>query len=516
MSRMQSPFRKYSFVLVLTCALFFGASAGGEDRKLPESAVVYLDKSLRIDCPWPVKRVSVTNPKVADATVLTPKQVLILGKSVGTTDLILWSAEEKAFQMNVDVKVDVHSLEEDLGELFKDCTLNVTQSRDVVLIRGRLDLAERAAELHRYMEALGLRYVDMTEVAGPQQVMIKVRIAEVSRTAVRALGVNFFGADDDIFGASSVGNINPVSAGPPQGSPASPDLKFEFASDVQVSPGVTLFAGFPSSDIMVFLSALAENQYLRILAEPNLVALSGEEASFLAGGEYPIPIAQGTGGGTAISVEYREFGVRLKFRPIVLGNGSIRIHVSPEASQLSDVGAVDIEGFSIPSVVTRKSETTVEMKSGQTFAMAGLISRSNTGINARVPLLGDLPVLGALFRSVRYRKADTELLVLVTASLVSPTSDPTPGPVPGTLHISPNDWELYVNGQLEGGEPAKLSSVDAAWLKEMGFDRLVGAGGWESYGQEMGRSCSNVKPEAITALSATTSGSESVDTTIAE
>jgi pilus assembly protein CpaC len=230
----------------------------------------------------------------------------------------------------------------------------------------------------------------------------------------------------------------------------------------------------------VFIQALEENQYLQLLAEPNLVALSGEVASFLAGGEFPIPVVQSTAANAAVSIEYKEFGVRLAFRPTVLGDGKIKLHVLPEVSELSDVGAVVIQGFRIPAVMTRRVETTVELASGQTFGLAGLISRSTSARTSKVPGLGDLPVLGALFRSVRYARNETELIVLVTASLVEPTSAGMP-PVPGDDLRPPGAWELYALGRIEGQAPARLHQTHGEHLKEIGLDGLRGPGAWASY-----------------------------------
>ena len=248
---------------------------------------------------------------------------------------------------------------------------------------------------------------------------------------------------------------------------------------------MTIFAGFPRADLEFFFRALAENQLLKILANPTLVALSGEEASFLAGGEFPIPVVQGgggSGGGTSVTIEYREFGVRVSFRPIVLGDGTIRLHASPEVSDLSDV-AVSIQGYSVPALVTRKAETTLELQNGQTFAMAGLLQSKTQAISSRIPGIGNLPVLGSLFRSIRYQKNETELVVLVTASLVEPMSLAKTPPLPGFSHVDPNDWEFYIEGRIEGEGPAKIDSDDAEWLKKMGLDRLMGPGAWDSHGE---------------------------------
>jgi pilus assembly protein CpaC len=351
--------------------------------------------------------------------------------------------------------------------------------------------------MHQFLDATGVKYVDLTRVAGGQQVQVQVRIAEASRTALRSLGINALqsGMQDGVFfGASQVGSagggaFNPVSIGPPEGALAGGELvPYRFTADVTVSPLVTLLAGFPRADLEFFIQALAENAYLRILAEPNLIALSGETASFLAGGEFPIPVIQGgQAGGNAITIEYKEFGVRLDFRPVVLGDNRIRLHVAPEVSSLSDTGAVELQGFRIPAVVTRRAETTVELKSGETFAMAGLLQQTNEGRNTRVPGLGDLPILGALFRSTRYQRGETELVVLVTASLVEPMLSASLPPLPGAMHVPPSDWEVYAEGRIEG-RPTTIAPADATRLKALGLDRLKGPGAWASHDGPAGES----------------------------
>ncbi len=328
----------------------------------------------------------------------------------------------------------------------------------------------------------------MTTLAGAQQVNLQVRIAEVSRTAIRALGINYFGTGTDFFGGQVLGPaggtaLNPVSIGPPAGANAgAPSLPFVFSGNVAVSPAVTLFAGFPRAPFEFFLEALAENQYLRILAEPNLVALSGEQASFLAGGEFPIPIVQGgVLSAASVTIEWKQFGVRLNFKAVVLGDNTIRLFVAPEVSELSDVGAVVIQGFRVPSLTMRRAETTLELKSGQTFVMAGLIQRQSIARASRIPGAGDLPVIGALFRSVRYQEGETEVVVLVRATLAEPVSLSKMPPSPGMSHVVPNDWELYGLGQLEGGASRAIATSQADWIRDMGFEHLRGPGAWQTY-----------------------------------
>ncbi len=452
-----------------------------------ETIAVTLGQSRRVEASWPVKRVAVTNPQIADVQVLTPRQVLIQARAPGSTDVLLWSEQEQVRQIRVNVDIDAERIRQDLQTMFPDGRIDIRQTGEVVAVTGQVARASQVEQLHTFLDALGVKYVDMTTLAGVQQVMLQVRIAEVSRTAIRTLGFNAFGTGDDFFGGISVGPfggtpINPVSIGPPAGALAGRDVPFTFNADVNISPAVTLFGGFPDAVFEFFLQALAENQYLRILAEPNLVALSGEDAHFLVGGEFPIPVVQGgILGAASVTIEYREFGVRLRFRPVVTGDGSIRLKVAPEVSELSDAGAVEIQGFRVPSLVTRRAETTLELKDGQTFAMAGLLQRRSLARASRVPGAGDIPILGVLFRSVRYTEGETELVVLVRASLVEPMNLASMPPAPGMSHVVPNDWELYGLGQLEGEASRTAAAQQVEWVRDLGLDRLKGPGAWQGY-----------------------------------
>jgi pilus assembly protein CpaC len=328
------------------------------------------------------------------------------------------------------------------------------------------------------MTSTGLRWVDVTRIAGVQQVQLKVRIAEASRTALRQLAAGAVIGGNSVFGGVQSPGGTPFQPVNIQPTPTRPvgDPRFMYG-DNPVTSATTLFAGVTGADLEVYLQALSENRYVRLLAEPNLVAVSGESATFLVGGEFPIPIVQGSvvGGGSTITIEYKEYGIRLNFRPEVLGDGRIRLEVAPEVSELSQIGALNQNGFTIPSLVTRRSSTTVELSSGQSFATAGLLRSLEQGSVARVPLLGDLPVFGALFRSVRYEQAQTELVIMVTADLVEPLYDGMDRPMPGDLHEVPNDWELFMNGQTAG---AVAIGSPMARLKTLGLQSLRGPGAW--------------------------------------
>ena len=456
-----------------------------------ETVNLYAGRSQPIRAPWAIKGASLTDPAVANVEVATPEMMLVSGKKAGITDLIFWNEQGETRELRIQVMVDLERLGTKLDLMFPGSDIQLDQANGAVIVSGRLSDAEQAEQVHRYLEMYEIPFVDNSRMPGVQQVEVQVRLAEVSRKGVRAIGVNFFKTGDDFFGGSTIGSsgggpVNPISIGVPLGGTATGDTPFTFTSPVVTSPSVTFFAGFPNSDLQMFVEALVENEYLRILAEPTLVALSGEEANFLAGGEFPIPVVQGGSvSGSSITIEYKEFGIKLGFRPLSLGEGRIRLRVAAEVSDLSQIGSVELQGFSVPSLVQRTAETTLELQSGQSFAMAGLLNESTNARTSRVPLLGDLPVLGTLFRSVRYQRGETELVIMVTASLVEPLSTDTFPPLPGSDHVIPSDWEFFAEGRIEGRPPTAASRRDAEHLRDLGLDRLRGPGAWAEHGQPM-------------------------------
>jgi len=499
------PARAAIATILLAVALSSALAADQPDPAPPTEAIqVLLGQSKLLEMPWAVKRVAVADPDIVNVQVLTPKQILLQATKAGETDLIIWNADERVQTRRVEVDIDVARIRQELQTLFPDTALEVAKFRNMVTLKGTLSQAQQAVQLHEFLNNQEIQYIDMTSVGGIQQVLLQVRIAEVSRQAIRSLGVNFFDGGEDFFGGVSVGSIgggalNPVSVGPAEAVNIANNLPFTFNSDVAINPSITLWGGLPDKNFQFFIQALAENQYLRILAEPTLVALSGEEANFLAGGEFPIPIAQDvSGGGSSITIEYREFGVQLRFKPIVLGDGTIQLFVAPEVSELSDVGAVEISGFQVPALTTRRAETTLQLKSQQTFAMAGLLRRTSAARSSRIPGIGDVPVLGPLFSSKRHTAGETELVVLVTASLVEPLND-TPS-WPGIDHVDPNDWEFYLLGRIEGQVPAvpPVSPEDRQVLQDKGLHRLKGPGAWARYNQPAVRSRAVTSPEELT------------------
>ena len=472
------------FLVLAAFATLLTAASGQEVLTLRSG------RSENLKADWPVKGAALTDPAIADVQVLELRLVLVSGKAAGVTDLLLWGQGGETRTMRVEVLQDLSTVESDLASLLPGAQVRLESHGGTTVVSGRLLRAEQVQALHTYFDGRELPWVDATTVAGPQQVSVQVRLAEVSRTGLRQLGLNVLKSGSSFFGglttgSSNGGPIQPISIGAGLGATALGNTPFTFTAPTIVSPGVSLFAGFPKADLEYFLQALSENEYLRILAEPNLVALSGEEARFLAGGEFPIPVVQGggTSGGTSVTIEYKQFGVSLRFKPLVLGDGTIRVRVFSEVSDLSDQGAVEIQGFQVPAIVTRNAETTVEMKSGQTFALAGLLSRRSNGRTSQIPGLGDLPVLGTLFRSTRYSSGETEMLLLATASLVEPLSMNEVPMLPGEDKTDPGDWALFFNGELESDRIAPPKDSGADWMRATGLSGIVGAGGWTRHGQ---------------------------------
>lgn len=421
-------------------------------------------KSAVLTTRYPYKRVSVGNPDVADVNPIAPTNVLVTAKAAGTTQLIVWDEADRSQVVDVMVEFDLAALQSKFDTLFPGHGVQVSNANGTLVLRGHVP----SADIAQQMEAVAAPYgkvLNLMEVSGGQQVMLQVRFAEVSRSAVTALGVNGAYASGAFSGGSNIGQVNPTNLIPGEGSfvgdtPPGQGLILPAAA-AAVNPSVTLYGAGQIGNFFLeyFINALRQNNLVRILAEPNLIAISGQEASFLAGGEFPIPVTQGGGtgsGGTAVTIEYREFGVRLNFTPVVLGDGRIRLKVSPEVSDLDFSTAVRFNGFVIPGLSSRKVTTVIELSEGQSFAIAGLLNNSVAATKDVTPLLGDLPVVGALFRSVRYQRKETELVVLVTPRLVEPMNPDQVATLPGEKWRHPTESDLFWQRDI-GGEQTQDS-----------------------------------------------------------
>ncbi len=407
---------------------------------------ILLNKSVTLETRTPYKRVSVAQPEVADVNLLDHSRLLVTGKKAGGTQIVVWDDGDRAQVIDVSVQVDVQGLQEQIKKLFPGAKIEISSNNSDVVLRGTVPSLEVEDQLVKIATPYGAKVQDFTVISGGQQVMLSVRFAEVSRSATDALGVNLGVTDGRSFLGNNVGGVNPFGT-------ADNGSGGQKLTSPSPSSAVTLFGQgmIGQTTFQTFVEALRQNSLLRVLAEPNLITVSGQEASFLAGGSIPIPVSQGgSGAGAAISVDYREYGVKLKFVPIVLGNGKIRLKVSPEISDLDYANSVTAGGFKIPGITQRKVTTTIELADGQSFAIAGLLNTSVAANKDVTPLLGDLPIIGAVFRTVRYSRKETEMVVLVTPHLVEPMNPADVQRLPGEEWRSPTENELFWEQDLGG------------------------------------------------------------------
>lgn len=409
-----------------------------------------VNKSVLVDFSVPVREVRLAKPEFAEVHPISPMQILVTGKAFGTTQMIVWvnDGEQRVFDVAVDLELE--RLIASVRSAVPRARVKAYALLDSVVLTGSVPDAASAERVMEIARVFSSNVLNQMQVAGTQQILLRCTIAEMNRSAGRQLGFNGWMAGDDfkdMFFINNLDGINPANIGAPRGALATADIPFAVGDDgIPVTGRSTLSFGFPRAQMQIFVQALRENGILRVLAEPNLVALNGQEASFLAGGEIPIPIATEE----KIKIEFKEFGVRLNFTPSVLTESKIRLKVSPEVSEPDFTNSVTISGISVPGFTTRRVETVVEIGSGQTFAIGGLLSERVRAVSRRVPALGDVPILGALFSSKDYQYDETELVVLVTPELVEPLSPNQITYIPGGNYIVPNDFELYLMGELEG------------------------------------------------------------------
>jgi pilus assembly protein CpaC len=434
---------------------------------------VAVNQGALVDFNVPIREVRVANPEIADVTAMAPRQILVTGKSFGTTQLIaaVDGGQQRTFTIAVDV--DFERLEASIRTLVPRAQVKASALMDSLVLTGTVPDAESADRIVQIAGIYAPRVINHLRVAGVYQVVLRCTVAEVNRTATRTLGFNGWMAGDnfkDAFAVSNIAGINPVDISGAAGFDVTHPIPFA-TGQMQLGPTPTLSVGFPRVQMQIFIQALRENGLLQVLAEPNLVTVSGQEASFLAGGEFPIPVPQG-GTSNSITVEFREFGVRLHFTPAVLSDDVIRLHVAPEVSEPDFSTAITIGGYVVPGLTQRRVDTVVELGPGQTFAIGGLLSERARATASKVPALGDVPVLGALFSSVHYQSSETELVVLVTPELVAPLNPNQVMHVPGVDHVPPNDWELMCLGQLEGApRPAAAAERAGAGPRDQRADR---------------------------------------------
>ncbi len=408
------------------------APSGTQTTTLPAQAApqgsaplrVMVGKSLLINTTEQLRRISVTDPGIAYAQVITPTQILVHGKTPGEVSLLIWDELERSRSFDLRVDVDVSACADEERRVFPDEQITVTPSRAAIVLSGHVtteDVSKRAGELASAYSPKVINVLTFGPV-GSQEVLLQVKFAEVDRSALTQMGVNFVsnGAANTI-GTITTGQYG--GFGPQSETQSGVGTTAPTPSTQTINNVLNLFLFRPDINFGAVIEALQNKSLLQILAEPNLIAVNGKKASFLAGGQFPFPIVQPGAGFTAVTISFKEFGVRLEFTPVIMPNGNIHLQVAPEVSTLDFADALTISGFTVPALSTRKAETEFELQDGQSFVIAGLMDNRVTDVYNKIPGLGDIPILGNFFRSKSQQKSNSELMVLCTVHRVSPSTE---------------------------------------------------------------------------------------------
>ncbi len=402
-----------------------------EESEAPQTLHLLVGRSIVISSPTRIKRVSLADPNIAEAIVVSPNQVLVNGKTPGGVSLLLWDESDQSQAFEVSVDIDVLGLSQKIREVFPAEPVQVETSRDVVMLSGSVSSAAVADKILEVVKSATPKVTSLMQVpAAPVgQILLQVRFAEVDRTALSQLGINILstGAGKTIgnvttgqFGGLSspkITDIFPVKGPQPVASE-------QFTTEQTISDVLNIFLFNPNIHLGAVIKALQSKNLLQILAEPNVLTESGKEASFLAGGEFPFPILQSSAGGgfAGITIQFKEFGVRLTFTPTLTADGLIHLKVRPEVSSLDFANSLTLQGFIIPALSTRRVESEMDLSDGQSFAIAGLVDNRVTEELSKIPGIGDIPILGKLFRSRSLNKSRNELLIVVTPRVVQPVA----------------------------------------------------------------------------------------------
>ncbi len=386
-----------------------------------------------------VNRVSIANPETASIMLLSPRQVYVTGKTFGTTNLTLWKGRDMEIY-DVQVVPDVSGLKRMLHELLpNESNIKVMANSENITLAGSVtNAASLTAALNLAETVAPEKVVNLLRLDGVQQVMLEVRVAEMSRSVLNRMGVNFNTMVGQFTFYSFLNNLTSLATD---------------GSGTLLTDRINSILSYSGSNgnFQGFIDALKSHGLARILAEPNLICVSGESANFLAGGEVPIPMPGALG---TVGIEFKPFGVGLEFTPTVMSSNLINLKVAPEVSELDYSRSLELDSYEVPAITTRRASTVIELADGQSFAIAGLVSESLKENNYRFPVLGDLPVLGTLFRSVDFEKGKTELVIIVTAHLVKPL-DRDKQTLPTDGFREPDDYEFFLLGLLEGRDKGK-------------------------------------------------------------
>jgi pilus assembly protein CpaC len=436
--------------LCLVSVLLAAAASSVLAQGGPEDIRLTIGKSIVIDYPTDIARISTSNADIVDASPVTGREVLVHGKAFGTVTLVVWSKAGQRNFYNITVEQNLEPLRKLLKDTFPNEDIHVQSSRDSVSLTGRVSskpVSDQASALAASFGKTIVNDLKVAEAAVERQVLLRIKFAELSRSASNQFAVN-------LLSTGATNTIGQVSTG--QASSSTPSsIGGGQPTSFTISNALNIFAFRPDLNLGAFIQALEQHNLLQTLDEPTLMTSDGKEASFLVGGEFPIPVLQGGANSGAVTIQFREFGVRLTFTPVITGHNNIRLHVKPEVSSLDYSNALSFNGFTIPALSSRKMETNVELGEGQSFVIAGLIDNQVTETLSKIPGLSSIPILGNLFKSKSITKSDDELVVLVTPEITMPlqpgdTKPGVPAPHPFLVPIAPGSTNAFP-GTSKGG-----------------------------------------------------------------
>ena len=418
--------RSLMFGALLACPATWGAQQSLGPAAEPLHIIV--GKSVVITLETRLKRILLSNPAVIDALPTNPTQLVVEAKTPGSSSLILWDESGASRMLDVTVDLDVSSLRAAIDQAYPGRAVSVEADGDRLILRGRVPSQRAEDNLVKMAGFYSKDVVDSLDqpVTHPRQILLEVKVAEVDRTRLDQLGFNFLSTG----GANTIGTLSTEQFGPPSSGSIPPSSTISStgtgssSSSTGTSFGVSdllnIFIFRPDLNFGATIRDLEQHQVLQILAEPNLLALSGAKASFLAGGEFPFPVVQGGQNLGVVTIQFQPFGVKLEFVGTIADDDTVHLKVAPEVSSLDFSNAVTISGFTVPALNTRRAETEIELRNGQSFAVGGLLNEQTTVQMSKIPGIADVPILGKLFQSRSIQKSRTELVVLVTPRIVDP------------------------------------------------------------------------------------------------
>jgi pilus assembly protein CpaC len=404
------------------------AMAGAGLAQSGEELRMTVGKSIVIDYPGDVRQIFTSNPEILDASPVTTREILVQGKGLGSATMVVWSKAGQRTFYNVNVELNLDPLRHMLKDTFPSEDIQPHSSRDSIALNGHVSRKEVGDQAMNIAAGFGKTVINNLQVASPaveKQILLRVRFAQLDRNKESQFGINLVGLAGQTQLGGSTGQFSPPSfTGSSQiNSPGGTQGQ----SILTIPNALSIFGFDPKLNIGAFIKALETESILEILAEPNLVTTNGKEAYFLSGGEFPIPILQGGANSGAVTIQFREFGIRVRFLPIITDHHTIKMHLNQEVSTLDQADGVSLNGFQIPALATRKTETDIELAEGQSFVVSGLVNNQEIDSYSKIPLLSSLPIFGALFKSKSEQRQRTDLLLVVTPEITEPLN---PGQVP--------------------------------------------------------------------------------------